>query len=205
MSSKPKSTPGGGCVLVLAFIVLLGIFLDAAWVLGQKAWMHAFGERTEGRIVESHSYSKKGKHGRYNVSVHTYQYRDASGVLHVEQTGLKSILFSKRRYSTYGFKEVREDAPRITVLYLRGTPSISWAVEDEPDWSSSIFLVGVVFIPMALSGIGAFFVLKPDSGPGGVRPPRAPWPPPTPPRVSPARPPPPGAKKGRKKKRGRAA
>jgi hypothetical protein len=195
MSSKSKSTPGGGCVVVLAFIVLLGIFLDAAWVLGQKAWMHAFGERTEGRIVESHSYSKKGKHGRYKVSVHAYQYRDASGVLHVEQTGQKSLLFSKRSYSTLGVEEVPENAPRLTVLYLRGTPSISWAVEEEPDWSSSFFLVGVVFVPMAISGIGAFFALKPDSGPGGGQPPGAPWPPPTPP----------GAKKGRKKRRGRAA
>lgn len=181
MPGKSEPSPFLGPTLVLVFLVLLGLFLDAAWVLGQKAWMHAFGERTQGWIVETHSYSKRDKRGRsYKVSVHDYQYQDASGAFHIGQTGHKSVLFSRERPPMAGITEPTERMPRVSVLYLRGTPSASWAVEAEPGWSDSFFLVGVLLLPLSISGLGAFATMRGDSGPDVARSrpaPRVPSPP----------------------------
>jgi len=185
MPSKSKPSPATGCVTFLAFLVLLGLFVDAAWVLGQKVWMHAFGERTGGHLVDSHSYSKKDKRGRsYRVSVHDYQYTDASGRIHVGQTGHKSVLFNRERYPISSGRDVPKSAPRVTVLYLRSAPSTSWALEYEPDWGESFFLAGVIFVPMAISGLGTFAVLKSDPAQGASPPPAARQVQPSPPRVA---------------------
>jgi len=205
-TSKPSS-PATGCTLFLAFIVLFGLFLDAAWVLGQKAWMHAFGERAVGHLVDTHSYTKKGKNGRpYRVSVHDYQYTDASGGIHVGQTGHKSVLFNRERYAISSGRDIPANAPRVTVLYLRSAPSTSWVVEHEPAWGECLFLAGVIFVPMAIAGLGTYVTLMPGPEPGARRPSRVPRAPSHSRQEAPAPAPEPKKKGKRKKKqRGRAA
>lgn len=164
MARKARGSVGVAMVLALAFVVLGAIFLDTLWVLGQKVRMHASGEPTKGRIIATTRTQRKGyKGGTVTSSVSTYEYQDATGRTWVGQTGRKSVLFAKPHHSPSKVLGPNERAPKVTLLYLRDAPSVSWAVNLEPGWSDLFFLSGLLLFLLLVTGGGAFLSLKGDA------------------------------------------
>jgi hypothetical protein len=153
----PPSQPLTALVLGGAFLFLLAFFLDSVWVVGAQVWMHAFGERTQGRVIGDFSYTKTGRNGRpYRVTIYSYEYQDAAGVTHVHQTGQKSFLFSKERRGSY--KPYGPLTVPVTVLHRPGP--FSWAVEYEGSVGENLFLAAVLLIPLLGAGLGVFPMLR---------------------------------------------
>jgi hypothetical protein len=173
MSGKVStSDPLTGLVLGGVFLVLLAFFLDAVWVVGAQAWVHAFGQRTQGQLVGEQSYWRTGKNGRrYQVTVHTYAFQDASGVTHEHQTGQKPFLFNKALRGSYRAYDPGLKALPVTVLYLPGKHPFSWAVEYEDSWGANLVLPAVLLLPLLAVGVGAYAMLmKGEPGPNAPRP-----------------------------------